>query len=395
MPIPPLTPPTAQDGFHGIRARRHSSLSIAKNLEDISLEEDDDELFKPIYCFRCHRQRKDKLAAISGASSKADETDNSASNSFRRRRSSNFSLMGSFQDSLLSGRTAGFASDPIPFTAKMGVFPTVSEPNRKYYKPLTVPFKAVFYNWRTDSVGADSSNITETPYVGAIDLEKSYIEKETQREKEEQSYSKSAIKKSRKRRFPGYLLPKTGILQIVIFNKERTICNFNVVKYDLSDLPKNSKKIVRKNSYALAPPKRDRVNPKADPSAFASEKTLVSTLELKFANVNDKNYYVYDNIKVIFHNRAFPANLNPSGNDSESKLDNMTHSGHSALDVDYYTKLCNNCDHHSIVQRPVFKSDKPRYIDVFTDDEHDCNEQMGVATANDGIPMGSATYGIE
>ncbi|ODV98216.1 hypothetical protein PACTADRAFT_83531 [Pachysolen tannophilus NRRL Y-2460] len=342
-------------------------------------------------------------------------------------------LTATYQESLLSGRTSGLQSNPIQFTAKIGVIRSgnggeAGTSRRNNYKQYTIPFDAVYYKWdlNVPSVGNHDDDVKQSPYVGNIDLEKFFIEREIKENlnrmnnnnnnnnnndnnKLSHSQNEKSTKKKKKkfvgdelpssadsnshesssqehqaeqqaeqeqkqeqkqkpdygrRSFPGMLVPEKGLLQVIIYNQEKSVANFLLFPYDLSNYLKdeNSKTFIRRNNY------------------FANDftKVFLSTIQFQFAKVKN-NYVIYNNIKIIFHNRILPIvgasgiysnekevsndffngqnnskdkNQNEGSNkdnttssetsSSSSKKYEITTGASSSLDLQYFKK-CKNC----------------------------------------------------
>ncbi|CAG2163800.1 unnamed protein product [Oppiella nova] len=121
------------------------------------------------------------------------------------------SLLGNFEESVLNGRL-----DPVStvhgFTAELGASGSFC-PRHKTY-PVTV----FFYTLQdTDKVDRVSS-----PYLGHINLGKK-----------------------------GYHIPRKGTVQATLFNPHGTVVKMFVVRYDLSDMPPNSKTFLRQRTLFM------------------------------------------------------------------------------------------------------------------------------------------------
>lgn len=212
----------------------------------------------------------------------------SSPTSARRRRSScRESLVGSYEESLLSGRMSTGSSAPVKFHARIGALG-----KGKYAKHcpphLNTDFDAVFYDWR----GISESS----PYTGCIDLDTAYAHR-------------------RDCEFKGYRIPKQGQIQIVVSNSQRTAVQLYLVPYDLRKMPQNTKTFLRQKIYEQNP------------------KSLVQTVHLQVAcpQGDKQRLYLYGEIRLAFQNRvsgpwpgqgskksdaSIPASPNPSGSTS-------------------------------------------------------------------------------
>eukprot|EP00842_Homolaphlyctis_polyrhiza_P004461 jgi/Hompol1/5015/HPOL_004090-RA len=135
-------------------------------------------------------------------------------------------LVGSYEESILSGRMSTFSSKPISFLAEIGVIAFGKcKSSLKCPPHLIVAFPAYFFELRDD-------DLPVTPYVGSIE-------------------SSSRSKKSTTDH-NGYRLPPRGQIQIVIKNPSRTAIKVFLIQYDLRDMPANTKTFLRQKSYALS-----------------------------------------------------------------------------------------------------------------------------------------------
>lgn len=107
------------------------------------------------------------------------------------------SLVGSYEESILSGRMSTFPSKPMAFFATIGA---VASGNLKPAFPphLTIPFLASYYELEGNSTTNPSS-----PYVGAIDLDSN-----TDSTTPDSNRSSNSLA-------TGYRIPSAGKLQIV------------------------------------------------------------------------------------------------------------------------------------------------------------------------------------
>lgn len=216
-------------------------------------------------------------------------------------------MAGSFEESLLKGRTSIAPSEAVPFTAKIGV---TSKSSDRHFRPLKLNFGAVYYSMDSHHLEDVSS-----PYVGTLDLERHYIQKEEDKVPPWDSFE---------RRFPGYKIPKCGTLQIVILNKEQTVCHISLFSYDISHLAKDRKVIIRKSTFS-------------DPL----KKHLVSTMQFEAVHVRNKGFYIFGDVKLIFRNRVVDSvteSMNCVGTNVE-----VHYAGTFKMDVDRYIYRCGNC----------------------------------------------------
>ncbi|TPX30759.1 hypothetical protein SmJEL517_g05736 [Synchytrium microbalum] len=140
------------------------------------------------------------------------------------------SLVGSYEESILSGRMSTLPSKPIMFIAEIGVVGFGKcKPSLQCPPHINVEFPAYFYEMYGDSAIA-------TPYVGSIDLESAM----------------AVIEGGQRSKTPGYRLPPKGQLQILIKNPSKTTVKVYLVPYDLRDMPPATKTFLRQKSYAMS-----------------------------------------------------------------------------------------------------------------------------------------------
>ncbi|KAI9248070.1 hypothetical protein BY458DRAFT_536643 [Sporodiniella umbellata] len=156
-------------------------------------------------------------------------------------------LVGSFEESLFSGRMSSQPSKPITFHCQLGVLGFDCKPHLKCPPHLQSVFPATFYDLQEDQ---------STPYVGTVDLLD-----------------------------PGYRIPPKGQIQVVIKNPNKTAVKLFLIPYDFKDMPKNSKTFLRQKSYAL------------------HTHLLRYAIHLHICRVG-KRLYIYRSIRIVFANRV-------------------------------------------------------------------------------------------
>ncbi|KAA8913086.1 hypothetical protein TRICI_003288 [Trichomonascus ciferrii] len=207
----------------------------------------------------------------------------------RRRKSSTSSLVGSYEESLLSGRMSAGSSPPMSFYSKLGVIG--GKPHKTCPRHISLGFDAVFYDW--NGHGTEESS----PYVGGIDLDRFY--------------------QDRKR--PGYRIPRHGQIQIVISNPRKTAVQLILVPYDLSDMPANTKTFIRHK-------------------VFEDGSKLVQAVHIPIFSPpasNSSKLYIHGVIRTVFQNRVTAstehlvrANRRTDSSDHSTKVD---YGGYSTL----------------------------------------------------------------
>ncbi|KAJ3009615.1 hypothetical protein HKX48_007847 [Thoreauomyces humboldtii] len=153
-------------------------------------------------------------------------------------------LVGSYEESILSGRMSSLPSRPIRFLAEIGAIAHGKcHPSLRCPPHVCVPFDAVFYE-----VGEEEA---VSPYVGCIDLKAAVVGKGLKVEKDESiGKEEEDAGTEKKLKTGGYRIPPKGQLQIVIKNPSRTAIKLFLLPYDLHDMPPHSKTILRQKSYA-------------------------------------------------------------------------------------------------------------------------------------------------
>ncbi|KAI7872888.1 hypothetical protein BDF14DRAFT_1749685 [Spinellus fusiger] len=120
-------------------------------------------------------------------------------------------LVGSYEESLVSGRMSTLPSKPISFHCRIGVIGYDCKPSLKCPPHLSIVFPASFYELKEEK----STHPIEACSLG-----------------------------------DGYRIPPKGQLQIVIKNPNKTPVKLFLIPYDVTDMPRNTKTFLRQKSYA-------------------------------------------------------------------------------------------------------------------------------------------------
>ena len=132
-----------------------------------------------------------------------------------------------------------------------------------------IPFPAIYY------VIPGQENTL--PYVGIVDLE-SYV-------------PNSSDQKKRHRKNPGrYRVPRSGVVQVLISNPEKTGLKLFLVKYDFRDMPSNTHTFLRQRCYSA--------------QGDTSLGSVRYALHLRFLCSKHGRVYLYRDIRVIFTART-------------------------------------------------------------------------------------------
>ncbi|KAI8586245.1 hypothetical protein BDZ88DRAFT_400088 [Geranomyces variabilis] len=188
-------------------------------------------------------------------------------------------LVGSYEESILSGRMSALPSKPLRFIAEIGAMAHGRCPPGLRCPPhLAVPFDAFFYE-----VGEEEA---VTPYVGSVNVGEAAAQAERKAKEEAAAAAANTgvpatadggdvtgmaatlareggdgrvskgfddtSSKCRDNEQPsrGYRIPPKGQLQIVIKNPSRTAIKLFLLPYDVRDLPPYGKTLLRQKSYA-------------------------------------------------------------------------------------------------------------------------------------------------
>ncbi|KAI9347144.1 hypothetical protein BD770DRAFT_396013 [Pilaira anomala] len=164
-------------------------------------------------------------------------------------------LVGSFEESLLSGRMSSMPSKPITFHCQIGVLGLGDcKPSLKCPPHCSFVFPAMFFKLGQEEEG-------NTPYVGTVDVKE-----------------------------PGYRIPPKGQLQVVVKNPNKTAVKLFLIPYDFTDMPKNTKTFLRQKSYTIDTPK-----------------LLRYAIHLQICRTEKKRIYLYKSMRIVFANRIADA----------------------------------------------------------------------------------------
>ncbi|XP_057655328.1 atos homolog protein A [Diorhabda carinulata] len=171
-----------------------------------------------------------------------------------RRRGHSASLLGSFEESVLNGRLEP-ASTVHGFTAELGASGSFVP------KHLVVPVTVFFYTLgETDKVSS--------PYLSHINLGKK-----------------------------GYNVPKSGTVQVTLFNPLGTVVKMFVIMYDLSDMPPNSQTFIRQRTLYM-PTNCNDTNLEWGP------KWLRYLIHLRFMSSKSGKIYLHSDIRMIIFRKC-------------------------------------------------------------------------------------------
>lgn len=222
------------------------------------------------------------------------------------------SFVGSFEQSLLSGRLSALPSLPLPFLASIGVLGPPDAPLRLRCPPhLHLPLDAYFYSGPEGTEGS-------SPYVGTIDIESHYLA---------QLHAAASTTPSTPPRFPGYRVPVRGQVQIVVKNPNSTAIKLFLIPYDLAGLERGcdgGKTFVRQKSYSVD--QNESVDAKGR-LRYALHLTFCSPPRSQKGKEarSDPKYYLHGDVRVVLASR---------GLDSSEKLKVVMEGPEGVLEAD-------------------------------------------------------------
>ncbi|KAK5823207.1 chromosome segregation during meiosis-domain-containing protein, partial [Linnemannia elongata] len=186
------------------------------------------------------------------------------------------SLVGSYEESILSGRMSTLPSKPLIFTAQIGV---LANHDYKDCPPkLRCPKHVQLDLTRAVPTAQDDPIL---PYVGNLDLD-------------------SGFRGARRfARMPGGMrIPLRGQVQVMIKNPNKTVVKVFLVPYDFTDMPSGTKTFLRQKYYSTGA----GMGPVS--STVSSSGTLRYAIHLQFCCPAPGYVYLYRSIRVVFANRV-------------------------------------------------------------------------------------------
>ncbi|KAF9432886.1 hypothetical protein BGZ76_010183 [Entomortierella beljakovae] len=196
------------------------------------------------------------------------------------------SLVGSYEESILSGRMSTLPSKPLIFTAQIGVL--ANQDYKDCPPKLSLNMTSVYGPGPSSLSHSLSSHSVPTaqddpilPYVGNLDLD-------------------SGFRGSRRfARMPGGMrIPLRGQVQVMIKNPNKTVVKVFLVPYDFMDMPAGTKTFLRQKYYSTGPGMGPvSTNPN-------NGGTLRYAIHLQFCCPAPGYVYLYRSIRVVFANRV-------------------------------------------------------------------------------------------
>jgi hypothetical protein len=265
------------------------------------------------------------------------------------------SLVGSYEESILSGRMSTLPSKPIKFISEIGVIGFGKcHPRLKCPQHINIIFPVYFYEI------PDKNDFFTTPYVGTVDIEQYFQkqnelkkQKQEQQQKMEQQHKaiekldiketlepennidtletskikveelnnktktlttsipsaillndKPIIKRNSSSnslnglstKFPGYRIPFKGQIQVIIKNPSKTAVKVFLIPYDFHDMPPGTKTFIRQKSYL-----KNTINSR---NPLDQKCSLRYAIHLQFISPSKKKLYLYKSLRVVFAHKA-------------------------------------------------------------------------------------------
>ncbi|KAK3923146.1 Protein FAM214A [Frankliniella fusca] len=169
-----------------------------------------------------------------------------------------FSLLGSFEESVLNGRLEP-VSTVQGFTAEIGASGSFCP------RHLKLPVTVFFYTL------GDYDKVS-TPYLGHINLGKK-----------------------------GYNVPRSGTIQVTLFNPMGTVIKMFVVMYDLTDMPPNSHTFLRQRTLYM--PTGTEVSDDF-PESDLTQKWLRYLIHLRFSSSKSGRVYLHTDVRMIIFRKS-------------------------------------------------------------------------------------------
>lgn len=222
------------------------------------------------------------------------------------------------------------------------------------FENLSLPLLA---NCMVINSNSNSVDLSGNPYFANVNISEHYIKKEQQ----------LAFPGDR-RNFPGFKIPKVGILKLAIETNENVSQSVFQLSFDLSGLERGNRMILRYTIF-----KRTQYTVQgSEHLKIVKLNRKLSEIEIKVTHLENA-YYLYDSANMLFHTRSNTANryrspllvkeLNSLDRKKYPELDEkdvlipfkiknnitMVQSEQYKLDVDYFIRKCEFCDESDIL----------------------------------------------
>ncbi|XP_026576584.1 protein FAM214B isoform X1 [Pseudonaja textilis] len=174
--------------------------------------------------------------------------------------STSHALLGNFEESMLKGRFP--PSGRIEgFTAEIGASGSYCPQH------ATLPVEVTYFDI--------AEHNAPSPFLGVIDLE--------------------ALGKK------GYSIPRTGTIQVTLFNPNKTVVKMFLVTYDFHDMPANHVTFLRHRIFLV--PVGEGEAPGSD-LAGQPRRVLCYLMHLRFHSSKSGKIYLHDNIRLLFSRKS-------------------------------------------------------------------------------------------
>ncbi|XP_077483358.1 atos homolog atossa isoform X1 [Amblyomma americanum] len=163
------------------------------------------------------------------------------------------SLIVNFEESVLNGRLE-------PVSTVQGFVAEIGASGSFCPRHITLPVTVFFYSLQ------DIDKVV-SPYLGHINLG-----------------------------MKGYHVPKTGTIQVTLFNPHNTVVKMFVVRYDLSDMPPNCQTFIRQRTLFM-PTDGSETDPEAS-------RWLRYLIHLRFASSKSGRIYLHTDVRIIVFRKS-------------------------------------------------------------------------------------------
>lgn len=223
------------------------------------------------------------------------------------------SLVGSYEESLLSGRMSASTSKMVPFHAGIGVLGKGGcHRLLRCPKQINMSFNAGFVVWEDSANTSSLVSATGSPYVGIISLTDYYQGRFSKREKKEAS---SGEPNPKLKTFPGYRIPPVGQLQVVVSNLQKTAVKLFLIPYNVSEMPSGTRTFIRQKVYSAS-------------TLPGSKGTLVHAAHIPIARLENGKLYLCGDVRLVFQNRVLNGGEDKSTVSQEPTKDNTDFTKH-------------------------------------------------------------------
>ncbi|XP_058028455.1 atos homolog protein B isoform X2 [Ahaetulla prasina] len=174
--------------------------------------------------------------------------------------STSHALLGNFEESMLKGR--------FPPSGRIGGFTAEIGASGSYCpQHATLPVEVTYFDI--------AEHNAPSPFLGVIDLE--------------------ALGKK------GYSIPRTGTIQVTLFNPNKTVVKMFLVTYDFHDMPANHVTFLRHRIF-LVPVGEGEAS--VSDLAGQAKRVLCYLMHLRFHSSKSGKIYLHDNIRLLFSRKS-------------------------------------------------------------------------------------------